>query len=256
VNQPPSWLPEPHEPGNQEYDRWSLHVRYQESRSPELLDALVEEYRRYTISLARRYVRHGESLEDLVQVACEALVVALQRFDPERGVRFLAFATPTIAGALKRHYRDRGWSIRVPRQVHELIGPARDVSEQLTASLGRSATVAEVANVLGIDEETLLLATEAAISRTPRSLDALERDDVHGGSVPGASDPGFDRSDDRIVLVKAVRSLPSEDRNLVEQYYFRGLSQSAIAQRTGVSQMQVSRLLARAVGRLRTSMVA
>ena len=254
---PPSWLPEPHEPGNQEYDRWSLHVRYQESRSPDLLEALVEEYRRYTISLARRYMRHGEPLEDLVQVACEALVVALQRFDPERGVRFLAFATPTIAGALKRHYRDRGWSIRVPRQVHELIGPAREAADQLTASLGRSATVAEVANAIGIDEETLLLATEAAMSRTPRSLDALERDDVHGGgSVPGVSDAGFDRSDDRIVLVKAVSSLPSEDRKLVEEYYFRGLSQSAIAERTGVSQMQVSRLLARAVGRLRTSMVA
>src|SRR4029079_14250463 len=101
--------------------------------------------------LARRYMRHGEPLEDLVQVACEALVVALQRFDPERGIRFLAFATPTIAGALKRHYRDRGWSIRVPRQVHELVGPARDAADQLTASFGRSATVAEVANQVGVE---------------------------------------------------------------------------------------------------------
>jgi RNA polymerase sigma-B factor len=251
----PSWLPEPHAAGNREYERWVLHARYARTADPEDLQRLVDQYRAYTSSLARRYVRNGEPLEDLLQVACEALVVALQRYDPHRGVRFLAFATPTIAGALKRHYRDLGWSIRVPRRVHEIVGPARDAADELTAQLGRKPTVAEVATAIGVDEETLLLANDAAATRNPRSLDVPE-DDRGGGRAPGSTDTGFERTEERMVLVEAFSSLPEADRDLVELYYFRGLSQSAIAARTGVSQMQVSRLLTRAVGRLRTTMVA
>jgi RNA polymerase sigma-B factor len=241
--------------GNEEYARWVLHVRYA-GGDEAALAPLVASYRRYVASLARRFLRHGEPLDDLIQVASEALVVAIRRFDPDRGVRFLAFATPTIVGALKRHYRDLGWSIRVPRRVHELAAPAREASERLTASLGRKPTVHEVADAVGVDEETLLASMEAAASRTPRSLDSLEDEERTGSVAPGRLDAAFGRSEDRMVLVNAFKELPATDRELVEQYYFRGMSQAAIAETTGVSQMQVSRLLAKAVGRLRASMVA
>jgi RNA polymerase sigma-B factor len=252
---PPPWVPPPHHLGNEEYTRWVLHVRFAEG-DESALAPLVESYRRYVASLARRFLRHGEPLDDLIQVASEALVVAIRRFDPDRGIRFLAFATPTIVGALKRHYRDLGWSIRVPRRVHELAAPAREASERLTASLGRKPTVAEVAKAVGVDEETLLSSMEAVASRTPQSLDALEDEGRPGAAAPGRVDGSFARSEDRMVLISAFRELPATDRALVEQYYFRGMSQSAIAENTGVSQMQVSRLLAKAVGRLRASMVA
>ena len=155
-----------------EPDLWALHVRYARDAYPDVLATLVEHYRPHAEAHARRHFRHGEPIDDLTQVAYEALVQALQRFDPTRGIPFLAFANPTIVGSLRRHVRDVGWAIRVPRRVHELAAPTRDATELLTHDLGRRPSVGEIADFIGVDEREVLDAMAADEARITRSLDA------------------------------------------------------------------------------------
>ena len=236
---------------------WLLHVRYARSESPEDLGALVAEYEQYALSLARRLRRDREPSDDLDQVARESLVVALQRFDCERGLPFPAFATPTILGALRRHYRDHGWSIRVPRRVHELAVPAREATDRLTTELGRSPSAAEVAGELGIETADLLATQQAAAARTPASLDSTPT--VDGPSqhdVIGDDDRNLLVAEDQVVLSQAIEHLGDRDRDVIRLYFFDELTQSQIAERYGVSQMQVSRWIASIVKRLRSHMEA
>jgi RNA polymerase sigma-B factor len=236
---------------------WLLHVRYARSESSEDLGALVAEYEQYALSLARRLRRDREPSDDLDQVARESLVVALQRFDCERGLPFPAFATPTILGALRRHYRDHGWSIRVPRRVHELAVPAREATDRLTTELGRSPTADEVAGELGIETADLLATQQAAAARTPASLDSTPT--VDGPSqheVIGDDDRNLLIAEDQVVLSQAIEHLGDRDRDVIRLYFFDELTQSQIAERYGVSQMQVSRWIASIVKRLRSHMDA
>ncbi len=236
---------------------WLLHVRYARSGSAEDLGALVAEYEQYALSLARRLRRDREPSDDLDQVARESLVVALQRFDCERGLPFPAFATPTILGALRRHYRDHGWSIRVPRKVHELAVPAREAADRLTTELGRPPTPAEIAQELGIETEELLATQQAAAARTPASLDSAPT--VDGPSqheVIGDDDRNLLVAEDQVVLAQAIEHLGERDRDVIKLYFFDELTQSQIAERYGVSQMQVSRWIASIVKRLRSHMEA
>lgn len=236
---------------------WLLHVRYARSESPEDLGALVAEYEQYALSLARRLRRDREPSDDLDQVARESLVVALQRFDCERGLPFPAFATPTILGALRRHYRDHGWSIRVPRRVHELAVPAREATDRLTTELGRSPSAAEVAGELGIETADLLATQQAAAARTPASLDSTPT--VDGPSqheIIGDDDRNLLVAEDQVVLSQAIEHLGDRDRDVIRLYFFDELTQSQIAERYGVSQMQVSRWIASIVKRLRSHMEA
>lgn len=238
-------------------DVWTLHVRYQRSGSTEHLQDLVAEYDQYALSLARRLRRDREASDDLDQVAREALVVALQRFDCERGIPFPAFATPTILGALRRHYRDHGWSIRVPRRVHELAVPAREATERLTASLGRQPTDTEVAAELRITPEELREVGQAAQARNPGSLDgAATPDGVTPHEVIGTADANLAGADDRVALARAVEHLDGRDREIIGLYFFEELTQTEIAERFGVSQMQVSRWIRASLGRLRSRMEA
>jgi len=231
---------------------WHAHVCYARSRDAGLRRLLVEEYQGYAVSLAQRLHRDSEPLEDLVQVAFEGLLVALNRFEPERGVPFIGFATPTILGSLKRHYRDVGWLVRVPRRVHELAAPARRATDDLTAELGRSPSIGETAERLGVDVEDLIVAQEATNARSTTSLDAM----VTPGGRPrehlGAVDPNMAHVDDLLALEQALGELPERDRLVIRRYFFDGRSQVEIAAEFGVSQMQVSRWLSSNLRRLRS----
>lgn len=237
-------------------DVWLLHVRLQDHDDDEALAALVEEYRPYALSIARRLSREGESLEDLQQVAFEALVATLRRFDCRRGIPFPAFATPTIVGALKRHYRDHGWALRVPRAVHDITGPARATAEALTMEHGRAPTMAEVAQRMGLPEEDLLLAQEAVRARSTVSLDAPAREDGTRGLELPSPDEQIELADGRAALAAAVEHLDGRSRTVLALYFFEEQSQSQIADRYGVSQMQVSRWISAALSRLRSRMRA
>lgn len=232
-------------------DLWLLHVQYWTRSTPELRNRLVEEYQGYALAMARRMHRDGEPIEDLRQVAFEALLLALERFDPRRGCPFLGFASLTINGALKRHYRDHGWLLRVPRRVHELAAPIRRATERLTGELGRSPTLEEIAAELEIDVELLLEAQEAERARSVGPLSVLTPTDTgYERETVGRQDPGFDRCIDRVDLRRALADLDDDERDLVHKYYFEDLTQTEIADQLGVSQMQVSRLLASITRRL------
>lgn len=234
---------------------WARHVRYARTGAEADLAALVAEYDQYALSLARRLRRDREPSEDLDQVARESLVVALQRFDCERGLPFPAFATPTILGALRRHYRDHGWSIRVPRKVHELAVPVREAADRLTTELGRSPTTAEVADEVGIDTADLLETRQATAARTPASLDSTPSvDGPNQHEVIGHTDRNLLVAEDQVVLSQAIEHLDGRDRDVIRLYFFEELTQSQIAERYGVSQMQVSRWVSSIVKRLRSHM--
>jgi RNA polymerase sigma-B factor len=229
---------------------WHAHVTYARTQHAGLRRLLVEEYQGYAISLAQRMHREGEPLEDLVQVAFEGLLVALKRFEPHRGIPFVGFATPTIIGSLKRHYRDTGWLLRVPRRVHELAGPARQATEALTGELGRSPSLDETAERLGVDVEDLIVAQEAMNARATTSIDAITNDDGSPRDRFGALDPGMRSIEDLLTLEQALGELDERDREVVRLYFFEEWSQVDIAAHFGVSQMQVSRWIAASLRRL------
>ncbi|HYI61713.1 MAG TPA: sigma-70 family RNA polymerase sigma factor [Acidimicrobiales bacterium] len=239
-------------------DTWLLHVRFQRTGSPEALEALVEEYRAMALSLARRMHRGAEPLDDLQQVALEALVRCLRGFDCNQSTPFVGYATPAILGALKRHYRDHGWSLRVPRRAHELAAPARDADERLTAQLGRRPTTAETAAALGVDARELEAAEAARRARGLVRLDAPVH--VEDGEGPGRDVPvleaGFDEAESHLALSRALQHLDERERTVLGLYFFEDLTQSEIAQRFGVSQMQVSRWIRSSLARLRSRMEA
>lgn len=230
---------------------WREHVRLQRTGDPACLARLADEYDRYARSLAARLHRDHEAIEDLEQVAREGLLTALRRFDPERGLPFPAFATPTILGAIRRHYRDRGWAVRVPRRIHELAVATRRHEEQLTAMLGRTPTPAELAKDLGISIDELLEVHDAVHSRNAASIDDLEGTGDQQGPHLEARDPLLERVDDRLALRDALDQLDERDRDVVRMYFFEERSQSEIAACYGVSQMQVSRWLSTILRRMR-----
>ncbi len=233
-------------------DVWLLHVRYQRTGEAELLSALVEEYMPYATSIALRLVRRNEPLEDVRQVAMEALIRALQRFDVTRGLPFPAFARPTIEGAIKRHYRDRGWSIRTPRAVHEVAAPLREAQEQLSGALGRPPTTAEVAEALGLDESAVSAALQALRARTATSLDQVGPD---GGppriDTVGELDRDLRGVEEHLALQDAMAHLDERERQIIGHYFYEEMSQRDIGALYGVSQMQVSRWISSILGRLR-----
>lgn len=229
---------------------WSLHVAYAEGHDPQVLARLVDEYLPYATALARRWHRGPHPLDDLRQVACEGLVLALQRFDPRRGLPFFALARPTIEGSLKRYYRDHGWSVRVPRRVHELAIRRRDAQQRLPGSLRRAPSDAEVAKELRVSEPVLLEAMAAERARATVSTAAIAPD---GETYLVADDLELaDAAAERIDLARALDRLGPDERAMVWRYYFAGHTQSAIAADLGVSQMQVSRLLLSVIRRLRS----
>jgi len=235
---------------------WALHVRYARRRDAEALQTLVEQYRGHAEAQARRHYRRGEPVDDLTQVAYEALLLALGRFDPERRTPFLAFAKPTIIGSLRRHFRDVGWAIRVPRRVHELSTPVRNAQELLTHDLGRPPSPGEIADFIGVDEHEVLEAFAAEDARITTSLDAPDpASGLQAEQVIGQLDRGFLGIENRFALQQSLELMSEKDRDLLRQYFLEERTQSQIADVLQCSQMQVSRLLRKAIHRLRRHML-
>ena len=230
-------------------------VEFARTRDPALRDRLVEGHLGLAHQLARRFNNRGENLDDLVQVASVALIHAVDRFDPDRGFEFSTFATRTILGELKRHFRDKGWAVRAPRRIQELYLELNAAAESLAQELGRPATVAELAGRTGSTEEAVLEALEAGQGYRATSID--KPDDREGtlASRLGDIDAGFGGVDDRQVLGEAMARLPERERSILTMRFVEGLTQSQIAVRVGVSQMHVSRLLSASIAQLRTSFV-
>ncbi len=226
-------------------------VEFAETGDRNLRDELVEAHLDLARQLARRFSNRGESYDDLSQVASIALIKSVDRFDPERGVEFSTFATRTIIGELKRHFRDRGWAIRAPRRIQELYLELGHVTESMTHELGRPPTVAEMARATGVTEDAVLEALEAGQSYRTSSIDAPDRQENTVGSRLGEVDPGFSGTEDRLLLAFSLAKLPDRERNILRLRFVEGLTQSQIAAQIGISQMHVSRLLAASLSKLR-----
>jgi RNA polymerase sigma-B factor len=199
--------------------------------------------------LARRYVGGREDLEDLEQVAAIGLIKAVDRFDPSRGLAFGTFAFPTVVGELKRHFRDRGWAIRLPRQLQESVTRIDAVTTELSTQLGRSPTVAEIATRSSISIEAVLEALEAVTARRVTSFD--QPIDDAGGTVDVAiDDPGFDQAETTADLEQLMAVLSEREQLILRLRFGEDRLQSEIAELTGISQMHVSRLIRRSLARL------
>ena len=217
-------------------------------------DALVERFLPLARQLARRYQRGSEPLDDLIQVASLGLLKAIDRFDPSRESAFSSFAVPTILGELKRHFRDRGWSVRVPRDLQEMSVRVDRVTEEMARDLGRAPTPAEIAENIGASTEQVLEAREAAGAYRAVSLDRPRDDDDEGDGMTesmGAEDPGFGLAEDAATVERLMGVLSEREREVLRLRFAEDLTQSEIGQRVGVSQMHVSRLIRQAVSRLR-----
>ncbi|HEX6873223.1 MAG TPA: SigB/SigF/SigG family RNA polymerase sigma factor [Micromonosporaceae bacterium] len=208
---------------------------------------------------AGRFRHTGEPMEDLVQVAVLGLIQAIDRFDPSRSVPFRHFATPTITGELKRHFRDKGWSVRVSRRIQELHHEISRTEPELAQRLGRTPTTADLAEHLGRTEQEILAARSGAAAYSARSLNWRvhgEDDTVEMGDLIGMDDRDLEAVTDRESLRLALRVLPDRSRVLLSMRYVDNLTQTQIAEKIGISQMHVSRLIARALAVLRRHMTA
>ena len=219
-------------------------------------EALVHRFLPLARTLARRYAHSSLADEDLIQVASMALLKAIDRFDPERGSAFQAFATPTILGELRRHFRDTSWAVHLARAAQERALSVQNAVAQLSALHGRSPTVQEIAVYLELGEEEVLDGLQANQAYAAMSLDApspaAEEDgDLTLGGELGREDPGYERVDMGVAIADALRVLPEQDRRLLYMRFVAGMTQSEIGKQLGVSQMQVSRLLRRTLDGLR-----
>ncbi|WP_345673888.1 RNA polymerase sigma factor SigF [Yinghuangia aomiensis] len=216
-------------------------------------DRLVEMHLPLVEHLARRFRNRGEPLDDLVQVATIGLIKSVDRFDPDRGVEFSTYATPTIVGEIKRHFRDKGWAVRVPRRLQELRLSLTAATAELSQRNGRSPTVAELAGHLGISEEEVLEGLESANAYSTLSLDVPDTDDESPAVADtlGSEDEALEGVEYRESLKPLLEQLPPREKRILLLRFFGNMTQSQIAQEVGISQMHVSRLLARTLAQLR-----
>lgn len=218
-------------------------------RRERLREQLVHHHLGLVRNLARRYRGQSESMEDLLQVGTVGLINAIDRFDPEHGTEFLGYAVPTITGEIRRYFRDSGWSVRVPRRLKDLHGKLATAREELTTRLERAPRPSELAEYLGISREEVHEGLLAERGQYGTSLDALMEESAH--AVFGSADDNLDQAELRALIGPLVEDLPERERKIVLLRFGFGLSQSDIARRVGVSQMQVSRLLAGTLRQLR-----
>jgi RNA polymerase sigma-B factor len=232
----------------------ALFARYLDEHDPVDREVLVERFLPLARRLAARYHRSDEPFDDLFQVACLGLVKAIDRFELERDVAFSSFAMPTILGELRRHFRDRTWSVRVPRELQELTVRVDRTVTDLVRRLGRQPTVTELARAVGVTEERVLEALEASGAYRADSLEAPHSSgDEPGetvGDLLGATDGGFELAEYRATLGRLLRILTPREREVVALRFEHDLTQAEIGERIGVSQMQVSRILRGAMARL------
>ena len=238
----------------------ALLRRYHEEGDLAAREQLIEQYMSLVRSLARRYSYRGEQLEDLVQIGAIGLIKAIDRFDLDRGVELTTYATPNIIGEIKRHFRDKGWSVRVPRGLQELNVQLSKLVEQLTVQEGRSPTITELAKAAGVEEEEVLEALESGRAYSSLSLNSGGGSDEDGELDPlesiGTEEHQYEVSEDRAVLAPGFRVLDERERKILHLRFFKGLTQSQIAQQVGISQMHVSRLIRRSLEKIRDEIAA
>ncbi len=230
--------------------------RYHEDGDLAARAELIERYMSLVRSLARRYSYRGEQLEDLVQIGAIGLIKAIDRFDLERGVELTTYATPNIIGEIKRHFRDKGWSVRVPRGLQELNVQVSKLIEQLTVQLSRSPTIPELAEAAGVDEEDVLEALESGRAYSSVSLSTGGGGSDEDGEVDpleslGSIEHEYEVAEDRAVLAPGFQVLDERERKILHLRFFSGLTQSQIAAEIGISQMHVSRLIRRSLEKIR-----
>ena len=223
-----------------------------------LRDSLVELHLPLVEHLARRFRNRGEPLDDLIQVATIGLIKSVDRFEVDRGVEFSTYATPTIVGEIKRHFRDRGWAVRVPRRLQELRLHLSTATAELSQQLGRAPTVAELAEKLGRSEEEVLEGLESANAYSTLSLDVPEQGEGDSPAVVdslGGEDEALEGVEYRESLKPLLERLPAREKKILLLRFFGNMTQSQIAAEIGISQMHVSRLLARTLAQLREDLL-
>jgi len=224
---------------------------------PALRSAVIQEWRPLAHHLASRFANRGEPFDDLFQTATVGLIKAVDRYDPSHGVEFVAYAVPTIVGEIKRYFRDRTWNVRVPRRLQELRLAITEATGTVTHQLHRSPTVADLAAHLRVSEEQILEGLEAARAYHGVSLSTPATGDDHTtelGDMIGSEDAEFAQVELRAMLGPALATLDRREQQIVMLRFYGNLTQSQIAARIGISQMHVSRLLARALGKLREAL--
>lgn len=218
-------------------------------------DELITRYLPLVYGISRRYCQRGEQLEDLVQVGCIGLIKAIDRFDLDRGVALSTYATPNIIGEIKRYFRDKGWSVKVPRGLLELNMQIEHMAGNLAGTNHRTPTVKELADAIEASPEEVMEAIEAGRSRNSLSLDHSISGDGEDERMPmemiGGLESGFDSADQRMFIEPGFAKLTMRERSILHQRFFEGLTQSQIAANIGVSQMHVSRLIRRALAKVR-----
>jgi RNA polymerase sigma-B factor len=232
-------------------DEQALFRRYRRDGERSVRDALIARYLPLATHLARRYPS-GREADDVAQVAALALVKAVERFDPDRGSAFTSFATPTILGEIKRYFRDFGWAVHVPRKLQELVQRVDRATQALTARHGRAPTPAEIADELRISVEQVLDALASATAHRPQPLEPDEREgEEMRRPVATTEEPGYARVEQADAVDSLLACLPDRDRRVVELRFGHDLLQREIAAIVGLSQMQVSRILAHSLAKLR-----
>lgn len=234
--------------------------RYHEDGDLSAREQLIEQYMSLVRSLARRYSYRGEQFDDLVQIGAIGLIKAIDRFNIDRGVELTTYATPNIIGEIKRHFRDKGWSVRVPRGLQELNVQLSKLIEEKTVELGRSPTIPELAKAAGQEEELVVEALESGRAYSSVSLSTGGGSDEDGELDPleslGSEEPQYEVSEDRAVLAPGFRVLDERERMILHLRFFKGLTQSQIAQQVGISQMHVSRLIRRSLEKIRVEIAS
>jgi RNA polymerase sigma-B factor len=234
-----------------------LFRELRQTEDPEIRTTLIESHLGLVEYLARRFAGRGEPLDDLIQVATIGLVKAVDRFDPGREVEFSTYATPTIVGELKRHFRDKGWAVRVPRRLQELNLRLGGIISQLSQQLQRSPTVAEIARAAEASEDEVLEALDSAHAYSLISLDAATGEEgLSYHEQIGSVDEALEALEDRVSVGPLLRQLPPRERRMLHLRFFKGMTQSEIAEELGISQMHVSRLLAKTLATLRAGLDA
>ena len=231
-----------------------LFRQYKATGDPEVRDQLIVSHLNLVRFLASKFKNRGEPLDDLIQVGTIGLIKAIDRFDPSRGLEFTTYATPTILGEIKRHFRDKGWSVRVPRRLQELSAKVNQANDELTNELSRSPSVEEIAKRVGATVDDVLEAMESssAYSSVPLEGGGYSDDDDAPSVIDhyATEDENLAASDDRIVLEDAIRDFSPREKDVIRMRFFEGMTQVEIAERLGISQVQVSRLLRRTLRRV------
>lgn len=231
-----------------------LFRRFKEEGDMDAREKLVMSHLNLVRFIANKFKNRGEPIDDLIQVGYLGLLKAIDRFDPSRRLEFTTFATPTIMGEIKRHFRDKGWSVRVPRRLQELSAKVNQATDTLTSQLQRSPTIAEIADYLDATVDEVLEAMESSSAYSSVSLEAPSgADDDDTPSVIdryATEDSDLAFTDDRIIIEEALASFSPRERDVIEMRFLKGMTQIEIAEKLGISQVQVSRLLRRTLKKI------